>query len=619
MRRAHVLRANDSVESPHNIIWFDTESKMHLIRNAQPKEWLWFHSVTEVKKREKLGDTVYHQLKFGWACYKYRIKEDIWSEDEWFRFTDAITFWRWVDSKTREKSRLYLFCHNTSFDLPCLDVFKILPAMGYKLRGAIVDAPPTILRFRRGQRTIILLDSLNIWRMPLAQLGKEIGNVKYEMPDDNDLGIDWDTYGRHDVEIIRDSCISWIRFIRANDYGSFAPTLASQAMRVYRHRYMRHRIYIDNNPKALDLTREGYYGGRNECFRIGRFKGEFSLLDVNSMYPFVMSCNPYPYKLMGFTTRASVSDLSSWLAKSSVTARVVLRTSKPFVPYRSDGKLIFPIGEFECILSTPELKYALQYAEILQVKEAAVYEHDFLFAEMMNDLYNRRVMAKQSGHPVEAFMFRKIMNSFYGKWGQTGAIWENRINIEDTSSGTWIDYDYEAKTCTYYRKLGGLVQSRAKEVESKDSFPAIAGHVTAYARMALWNIISGADSSHVFYADTDSVLVDSVGRRNLHNMVHGDTLGGLSVKGEYDDIEIWACKDYRFGPKSKTKGVRKDAMWVDDHNVHQTKWSGLRGLIASGIVDKPITKRIRKHLNRLYDKGEILSDGTCQPRLILPG
>lgn len=591
---------------------------MELYRLAQPKLAIWFDTVAEYKKTERLGDTVYHHLKFGYACFMRDHRNDEWTNEDWLRFTDKATFWEWVNTKVRPKCRLYLFCHNTSFDLPVLDIFHELPKLGFRLRGAVINAPPTILKFRRGTSTIVVLDTLNIWRMPLAQLGKEIGNAKYEMPDDNDLTVDWDTYGRRDVEIIRDSCCAWFKFLKRNDYGAFAPTLASQSMRVYRHRYMRHRIFIDDNPKALTLTREGYYGGRNECFKIGRYKGEFTLLDVNSMYPSVMASNPYPYKLLSHTYHASVMDLRVWLRNYSCTARVLLRTVSPFAPIRENHKLVFPIGEFEAILSTPELKYALTHAEILQVREVAIYEQAMLFTEMMNDLYRRRMQAKENGRPVEAFMFRKIMNSFYGKWGQRGEVWEDLINIDDLESQNWMEYDYEEKTTRYYRKLGGLVQRRGEDVEARDSFVAIAGHITAYARMGLWELITQAGSGSVLYCDTDSVLVDSVGRRNLQFRVQADQLGFLSVKGEYDDVEIWGCKDYRFGPKLKVKGVRKDADWQDSNNVHQTRWSGLRGLIASGHVDKPITQRVRKHLNRLYDKGEILADGTCQPRLILP-
>lgn len=595
-RRAHYIKDNKVSEYPQQAIWFDTETK-----------------------QDKLNETtLYHTLNFGWLCYMRRHRDGIWSDEDWYRFTTRSAFWEYVVSHVRDQSKLYLFCHNTSFDLPVLDVFNSLPNYGYTLRTAIIDAPPTILRFRNGSKCIMILDTLNIWRMPLKYLGKEIGLDKLEMPEDNDLGISWDTYGRRDVEIIRNACLLWWTFLETNDMGSFAPTLAGQAMRIFRHKYMRHKIFIDTNEKALKLTREGYYGGRTECFRIGRYRDSFSLLDFNSHYPATMAYNQFPCKLLSHTVHPTMDLLQTWLTTYSVCARVVLRTNIPFCPIRDRHKLLFPVGEFQAVLSTPEITYALANAEILEVLEAAVYEKAFLFTEYMLDFYKKRLDAKVAGQKVEAFIYRKLINSFYGKWGQDGAKWKEQENIEDLKSKRWFELNADTGEVTWYRQLGGLIQRKLSDNESLDSFPAVAGHVTAHARMELWSIIQQAGLEHVYYCDTDSVLVDSVGRRNLEFRMDSSKLGGLSLKGEYDDIEIWSAKDYRFGDKSKTKGVRRDAEWIDTHTVRQCQWSGLRGMLASGVLDKPITKTIIKHLNRSYDKGTVLSDGRVQPHLILP-
>lgn len=617
MRRAHILADNKAMDYPQQCIWFDTETKFEVefLMPDNSVMVVWFNNLTEFKLLP--GDTCYQHLKVGYACYMRRHHSKEWTDEEWFKFTTRTDFWRWICSKNRERTKLYLLCHNTSFDLPVLDVFHELPALGYRLRSAIIDAPPTILRFRLGTKCIMILDTLNIWRMPLEELGKNIGVEKYEMPEDNDLGISWDTYGRRDVEIIRDATLRWIEFLEKNEMGSFAPTLASQSMRAFRHKYMHHTILIDSDERALNLTREGYYGGRVECFRLGKYTDRFSLLDINSQYPSVMAAHEYPCKLVAYTRFATLQDLHIWLQQYCLTVRVILRTTKPFCPVRDGHKLIFPIGEFEAILSTPEIRYALAHGEIVSILEVAVYEKAFVFTKMMFDMYAKRNTARDAGRPVEAFMWRKLMNSFYGKWGQSGGKWKDEDNIDDLSCMRWTEYDAVENKIIHHRQLGGLKQVKDEERECRDSFPAIAGHVTAYARMVLWDCITQAGIGNVYYCDTDSLLVNPVGRRNLEFRIDPRELGKLSVKGEYDDIEIWGAKDYRFGPKSKTKGVRgKDAVWIDDHNIHQTKWNGLRGLISAGIVDRAITQRIRKHLNRLYDKGEVLSDGTVQPRLL---
>lgn len=616
MRRPHVIKDNKSSDYPQQCIWFDTET---MLRNESGE----LLSLDEVNRRAELHktDPAYlpkysHELTMGYACYMRKHRDGVWTDETWLRFTTRTEFWRWVNDKVRAKTKLYLFCHNTAFDLPVLDVFHELPSFGWTLKSAIIDAPPTILRFHNGSSSILILDTLNFFRMPLAYLGEEIGLPKLDMPDNNDLSEEWDNYAKRDVEIIRTACINWWEYLQKEDLGSFAPTLAGQSMRAFRHKYMKHQIYIDDNPKAIKLSREAYYGGRVECFRIGRFAGRFRSLDVNSMYPRAMADYEYPFKLIAHTKHASVDDLRIWLNRYSVTARILLRTVRQFAPVRQANKLTFPHGTFEACLCTPELEYALQNAEILEVLEVAVYQKAPLFREMAVDMTDRKRAAQVAGDRVREFIYKKLINSFYGKWGQAGGKWIEAYTHEDLTCKMWDELDVETGKRIRHRQLGGLVQRQDEETESRDSFPAIAAHVTAYARMDLWRLIEKAGVDNTFYCDTDSLLVNDVGYERLADEIDLYRLGALKLVGEYEDIEIWGAKDYRFGTKEKHKGVRKKAVWLDGHTVKQEQWTGLKGLIQSGKTDAPLTKTIVKRLKRIYDKGVVQADGLVVPHLL---
>lgn len=612
-RRPHIIRENKVSEYPQQCIWFDTETKIKLVDGT-------IITVDEYKalladlgdKRDNLPK-VTHILNFGWACYMRKHHNGIWGDETWLQFDTLDEFWAFVCDRSREKTKLYLFCHNTSFDLPVLNVFHKLPQYGFTLRSAIIDAPPTVLRFSSGSKSIVIIDTLNIWRMPLSFLGDKIGLPKLDMPDNNDLALDWQTYGKRDVEIIRTACIKWWEFLASKDLGSFGSTLASQSMRVFRHKYMKHTIFIDNNENALNLTRSGYYGGRVECFRIGKYKQRYYALDVNSMYPSVMYRQKYPNKLISHTRYATEQDLRIWLRTYSVCARVLLITDRPFAPYRGKSKLYFPIGEFECILSTPELQYALDNCTILKILEVAVYDHEPLFTTMIEDMSALKVEYKLALNYVDEWLIKILMNSFYGKWGQSGGKWLEELLTDDLSCKRWIEYDVDSGKTIHHRQLGGLVQVKDTETESIDSFPAIAGHVTAYARMDLWRIIEKAGVTNVLYCDTDCVLTNEEGRDRLSDELHDTRLGALKIAGDYDGVEILGCKDYQWGPKIKHKGVKKNAVWLDSHTVRQEQWSGLRGLILHGDMSAPQTKTMIKNLRRIYDKGVVAPDGTVSP------
>lgn len=454
--------------------------------------------------------------------------------------------------------------------------------------------------------------------MSLAYLGEEIGLPKLDMPDNNDVTAEWDVYAHRDVEIIMAACLKWWEWLEQENMGSFALTLAGQSMKAFRHRFMNHRIFIDTNERALKLTREGYYGGRVECFRIGKYIGKYSALDVNSMYPAVMEANDYPVKLVGCTKYATVNDLRIWLNNKCVTARVLVQTDTPFAPIRSHGKLVFPTGSFETILSTPELVYSLQRGMIREVLEVAVYDKAPLFGGMMREFTTLKSDYKRLGEYVKEFLIKKLVNSFYGKWGQGGGKWLEQALIDDLSCKSWIEFDVETGRRIHYRQMGGLQQVKGEDEESRESFPAIAAHVTAYARMHLWRLIEKAGLDNVFYCDTDCIWTNDAGLANVSDEIDTYRLGALKVAGQADQIELYGAKDYHFGTKQKTKGVRKKGVWLDSHTIYQEQWSGLRGLVSSGHTDRPTTKTIVKRLKRIYDKGLVTEDGLVIPHRLHP-
>ena len=606
MRRAHYLKRNHGTEVPCHAIFFDTET---------------------------VGDTspdgvLTHVLSFGMACYVRKHRHGKWTKPKWIRFTTADQFVDFVISCTKPRIKLYLYCHNTSFDIPVLNLFNNLIARGFVLTMACIDAPPTICKFREGTGdwvddhtkppgtlkpeiksggcTIVILDTLNHFRMPLKMLGSSIGLDKLEPPQNMLPSSYGDKYCKRDVEIILTATLKWYDFIKDNDLGGYASTLAGQAMRSFRHRFMKHEILIDNNEEATRVSRQSYYGGRTECFRIGKFSNRLTLLDLNSMYPAVMFNNTYPTRLVQFK-RGHIRDRdhARW-ADKLVCARVTIDTSEPIYPLRTKSALLFPTGRFTTFLSSPELRHAQKHGHIVQYHETAVYDHAQIFT-------NKRIEAQHEGRTVDALLLKLMGNSLYGKTGQRGRFWENIGWTDDLTCKN--DETLHAQTGETFRtrQLGGLIQELTNKEESKDSFPAIASHVTSYARLLLWDMINTAGRDNVYYVDTDSLLVTDTGLYNLTNHLDQFALGKLKVEGTYNDCEIFGAKDYRFGTKERHKGVKANALWTSCNTVNQQQWSSLRGLIKTGSISAPTTRQISKRLSRVYNKGKVSEAGNIKP------
>ncbi len=591
MRRAHWLRGNHKSEYPHDCVWFDTET---------------------VEQRVSPG-VVRHVLDFGVAAYRRRLRGNLWSHPKWLRFTTPDEFWEWVFGLRKGKCRLTLFCHSAAFDLPVLDAFALLPAAGWKLKSAVIDSPPVILSWRREGQTLRVLDTLNFWRQKLTVIGETVGLPKLPMPARGASQSTWDTYCRRDVEIIMEACLRWFAFLQAHDLGGFAPTIASQAMRGFRHRFMSARILIDSHPEALALARAAYLGGRVECFRIGKLTGPLTLYDINSQYPHVMSTQRYPTRLMATCRFPDLDEVADYMTRYCVVARCFITTEEPAYPVEHESKLLFPVGEFETVLTTPELAHALARGRVAKIFEVALYESAPIFWDYVHEIYSLRMEAARTGDAVLEWQCKRLLNALYGKFGQRGRVYETVTQSPDLGIGVWTEIDAETGEIRNLREFGGLIQEQKTEGESRDSHPAIAAHVTAHARMALWEWMKRAGKGHVHYVDTDSLLVDASGASRLAPHVDPIRLGKLKEEGVFATGHLYGLKDYRLGEIVRMKGVRTTARWIDTNTVEQEHWSTLVGLLRKGDLSAPIVEQRVKHLRRVYMKGQLQSDGSIQP------
>lgn len=591
MRKAHFLKPNANVERAHAAIWVDTETEQ------VPMGPL------------KVG----HVLRFGWACYQRTRPGGAWTEPEWFRFDTRAQFWDWALSKVRERTRTYMFAHNWAFDAPVLGTFSILPERGWRLTRAVIESPPVILRWSADRATLLMLDTLNWWRLPLKKIGESIGLEKLPMPDLGASKESWDRYARRDVEVIQAAVQRWWGFLIDQELGGFAPTLASQALRAFRHKYLRAKILLDDNETALAIARESLHGGRVEAYRLGRVEGPIHHFDVNSMYPFVMSEQEYPAVLALTATSPTFAEMERWLNEYAVVADLEIRTSEPRYAHVIDSRLCFPVGSFRTALTTPDLKHALASGHVTKIHAAAVYEKAPLFREYVRDLYALRLKWQAEGNTVNAGLVKLLLNSLYGKFAQRGEVWETTAETDEETIHQWLEVDFDTGDVVTKRQFSGIIQTKLREGECQTSHPAIAAHVTAYARAHLWRLVQLAGVSEVYYMDTDSLFCSASGAAKLLEQCDALRLGGLKPVDLYPWVLIHGAKDYATADKVVLKGIRGKAIQLDASSYEHDEWSGLAGLVATGSLDVPTTTRRIKHLSRFYSKGRAAPDGSVAP------
>lgn len=593
-RRALFLPESKSQEMPSNCIWFDTETKHRLDDAGRQHHYLWF----------------------GYAAFQRRIPSGKWSEPEWFRFETIAEFWEWVNSKSRPRTRLYLFAHNGGFDLPVMHAFTELPKMGFKLKNAVADAPPLILTWRNDSRTIRFIDTLNIWRTSLEEIGKSIGHNKLTMPAPEAPQSEWDAYGQQDTDIIRRALLAWFDFLTDNDLGGFSATIASQSFNAYRHRFMPCPIFIDNNEKALEVSRASYVGGRTECFKLGTHRGQFYYLDVNSMYPSVMKDNLFPRQLVSVYRDPSDKEIEKWSKEFLLIAECIINTDEPIYPMIFGSKLIFPVGRFHVFLAHPEYMQAVKRGHVEQTIRVACYEPAELFSDFVTEIYTLRQKARKQGNEINAWLYKILLNSLYGKFGQRGRRYETIGECDPNELGVWLEVDADSGNVVNLRKFGGIIQEWVEEDEARYSFPAIAATVTAYARQILWQAIERCGRDNVYYMDTDSIVVNAAGYEAMKPLIDPKQLGAWKLEDTFSEITLYGPKDYIFGDKARTKGVRSNALWLKPNKIEQDRFVGLKGLLREQDLEGPIVHRIEKTLNRDYTKANIKADGSTLPLFV---
>lgn len=589
IRKPHILKPNHRTETWDNLLFFDTETT-----REQKDEGIW-----------------QDHFRLAWTCY-VRPSRDT---EEWLHHTSAESVCSYIESKATSKKTLYVLAHNLYYDLTICYMHLYFPEKGWKRGETYI--PTSGLTFymelRKDTRRIVFVDTMNYFQVSLSILGKQIGEYKEKIDFATADEAELSEYCKQDVNVIRVAITQLVTMMREQDFGKMQKTCASLAFSTYRHRFMPCEIFIHNNPHALSLERAAYHGGRVEVFRWGSTREHLWKLDVNSMYPFVMSNGLYPKKLIGHTVcDESGEAIAEYLDNYYVVARCVVETDSEVYPCQTEKRLIYPVGCFTTVLGNEGLRFAFSRGHLVSISEIALYEKTHLFREYVTFFYERRKEARAAGNIAYAYFYKLLMNTLYGKWGQRQ--YHRLIQFEDDPLAFYSGHcDYEGVKARQTTLMGTTTITARTETESYNSFPLISAAVTENARLYLWQLIETAGIDNLYYCDTDSLIVSDVGKERLQEYI-GDDLGQLKIEGESTDSEFFSPKDYRFGSEIKRKGIRKEARWnAHEECYEQEQWQRLRGALTRGDNEGYKVKTIQKRLHRKLETRMAMPGGETLP------
>ena len=482
-----------------------------------------------------------------------------------YTFKDRLPAWNWL----RNAGPARVWACNMEYDLNNIfgDWVDDLLTLTFN-KSAFIKA-------NWAGHNLTFCDTLRHWPMSVEQMGEKIGLAKLKAMGAGNKFDDVE-YCRRDTEIVWKFVASMTR-----EYDRIGAevknTLPSSAFDLFKREFCKIDLERPNDATCEKLMAAAY-GGRVEIFKTGLLTGPIDYYDVNSLYPSVMATNDYPLPASG---RWGPLDLAG---EGITSARVVVPDCyAPPLPFRHDGKLIFPVGTLDGVWTAPELRTAEKMgAKIDKVFWSFNYPQKCRpFSEWVNFIYSRR---QNSSDVLEKYTLKLFMNSVFGKFTEAGAL-------------------------QIYKK------KKRTDLENRPAHANIilGAYTTAYARLRLYRQII-ENAKELCYTDTDSVFL-----QDASPLECGPGLGEWKHEGRYRLAEFVLPKFYLTvdgdGKKNyKSKGIPKSARadfferGIAEYKSPIKFRESKRRIMPANIWEK----RVRK-LRAEYSKRIVFKNGTTAP------
>ena len=472
-------------------------------------------------------------------------------------------------------------------------------------------------KLKNNHGKIKIIDTFNFVHYGVAKLGKIIGIDKLEKPSfwikkdggdfeaikprNSDEDVELEIYNKMDCKI---SC-DFMYFLQKgiNEAGgNLKITIASTSMDVWRRSHLKENLTKENFfiPDIKDFIFKGYYGGRTEVFKRGYFE-DLNYYDVNSLYPSVMRNDfPLPQSIKKVST-PMISFIKDFEGVCECDVICPSDIKVPLLPVKtSQGKLVFPVGNFRGTYNHCELRKALELGYKLVPLKQVIYTQTFNpFNSYVNTFYNKRLEYKAQGSNME-LIYKLLLNSLYGKFAQKE---KQKMTIEN------LDFvsDKRKKELLFgdesvLVKNNHLIDIKKSRFDGLFSIPILSSYTTSYARLLMYDFINRDDC---VYTDTDSVVIRG-------ELPTGTELGDMKLEYKVDKGVFVKPKFYLMNDDIKIKGVNRAS--IDNFNsilrgesVSKIKFSKLRESIRRGI--NPNTKiTVEKNLSLEDNKREWSED-----------
>lgn len=494
--------------------------------------------------------------------------------------------WHDVSDFASRTGRTIVWAHNAGYDIRIADVFTILPALGWQLKGHNIATRGTWLEWRRDSQSLIITDSHSVFTTSIQRIGEWFGIAKPALPTE-DSGMDaWIDRCRTDCWILATAILRYLQWIKEEDLGNWQLTGNAQAWAAFRHKFLTHKLTVHSEKDVLEAERRAMWAGRCEAFWRGKlWETRVFEYDFTNSYPRIAQNYTVPTKYIGEMPMSR--DWKEWLGSETIGFIVdcTVTTDVPVVPCARDARIVWPVGTFDTTLWDVEVQAVLRAGGSVEVHRGWMYRKApalQAFAEWVLSQVN------DGTEEVEAWtkhILKHWSRALIGRFAMTYRKWEYDGEMPDARVEAGIAFNIDDDTTEKYIHIGTSMWTDAGREEWQHSMPMITGYIQAIARVQLWDVLHAMPFRSVLYCDTDSLFVTQEFVPDIEEVIAGIPNCGMRLKRSWDGMEIMGPRQIVTGEETRISGVPKAAQRLSKAEFRGEVWESLLVAIQFGRTD----------------------------------
>jgi hypothetical protein len=342
-------------------------------------------------------------------------------------------------------------------------------------------------------------------------------------------------------EYLKYDCESLLKLVSSFiDKFGMQFTQAGAAMKYWKKHHAPNHEIPNSTVGFYDRFHPFYFGGRVQCFASGHARESFSVVDINSAYPFAM-LSEHAYSTGAPLTTSRLPKNESSIPQCFIKLDAV---AKGCFPLRAeDGSLYFPddsrmVRTYH--VTGWELIAALDThtVDVKRIRAVHRFEQQVSFKDYVEHFFALRREAKAAGDKAQDISAKVFLTSLYGKFSANPRKYREFVLSAEGSDeyARWIQSDFENQGM-----WGGRSMLFRPVPEHKHRYYNVVtgASITGYVRAYLWRALNKV--SGPIYCDTDAIAAKDVSRIDT-----GDKLGQWKIEAECDEYAIGGKKNYAF-------------------------------------------------------------------------